>query len=791
MEDNINTNFNKVEIKSNIFENLSRVVFLIFIFLLPIWILPTTIFPLEMNKAYLSFFAVAIITVLWLIGFIQSGELKVPKSAILLFLLAITVVWFLAALFSQNRPLSFVGEGYNLDSFGIIALFTFLAVLISFLFQEEKWSLQIFYAFFGSAFVLFVFQFFRSLFNLTILPFNVFPVKTSNLLGSWSELGIFFGLVGLESLVFLQFFKKKKAFFGIILGLSILVLIGVNFKAAWALLAGFSMLILIYIFSVSKERRIITGLPLIIFIIAVLFIFLRPLVGDLLVSADLNYLEVRPSWSATFEIVKNSLRNNPILGTGPGTFVYNWLSFKPRSINLTPFWNARFNYGIGLIPSLAASAGILGILAWLCFFIFFLIQILKIINIKNGKENNISQSLVLVSFFGAAYLWIFNVIYVSTFALFALAFIFTGLTVAQIARIGKIRVWNVNFMAGPKIRFIASLFILVIIIAAIGTFYVFSKKYAASYYFAKGIAVFNSEGNAEKTENYFLKSANLDPQDRYFRVLGELGLLKLNKILNNIELPADELRNQFQNGLSSTIQSGQSAVNINKLDPLNWANLAKIYESVIPLKIEGTSDLALKNYDEALKRDPTNPDYFIAKARILVQTNKLDDAKNFLKEAINLKSDYATPHFILSQIEAAGGNLKEAIARTRDAQFLAQNDIGILFQLGLLYYQNQEYDNAKQVFQKTVFINQNYSNARYFLGLIYDREGDKDKAIAEFEKIETLNPDNQEVKKILANLKAGKPALENIAPPAPQPEKRESPPIEPKKQRGQELKTEE
>ncbi len=64
-------------------------------------------------------------------------------------------------------------------------------------------------------------------------------------------------------------------------------------------------------------------------------------------------------------------------------------------------------------------------------------------------------------------------------------------------------------------------------------------------------------------------------------------------------------------------------------------------------------------------------------------------------------------------------------------------------------------------------MNENYSNARYFLGLIYDKEGKENKAIEQFGKIEELNPDNEEVKKILANLKAGKPALEGITPAQP------------------------
>ncbi|PIR71468.1 MAG: hypothetical protein COU43_02535, partial [Candidatus Nealsonbacteria bacterium CG10_big_fil_rev_8_21_14_0_10_37_25] len=65
---------------------------------------------------------------------------------------------------------------------------------------------------------------------------------------------------------------------------------------------------------------------------------------------------------------------------------------------------------------------------------------------------------------------------------------------------------------------------------------------------------------------------------------------------------------------------------------------------------------------------------------------------------------------------------------------------------------------------RAILLDPNYSNARYFLGLIYDREENKKEAILQFERIEQFNPENQEVKKILANLRAERPALEGIVP---------------------------
>jgi hypothetical protein len=45
------------------------------------------------------------------------------------------------------------------------------------------------------------------------------------------------------------------------------------------------------------------------------------------------------------------------------------------------------------------------------------------------------------------------------------------------------------------------------------------------------------------------------------------------------------------------------------------------------------------------------------------------------------------------------------------------------------------------------------------LGLLYDREGDKESALDQFERIAQLNPDNEHIKDVIENLKAGLPAL--------------------------------
>ena len=140
----------------------------------------------------------------------------------------------------------------------------------------------------------------------------------------------------------------------------------------------------------------------------------------------------------------------------------------------------------------------------------------------------------------------------------------------------------------------------------------------------------------------------------------------------------------------------------------------------------------------------------------------------------------AAAHFLLAQTYDRKGEIDKAIASTEQVRQFLPNDVGIRFQLGFLYYKTDRVANARQEFEAAVGINENYSNARYFLGLIYDRQNDKPRAIEQFEKIEKLNPDNQEVKLILANLKASKAALTGIVPPAVDPAQRTQAPVDDK-----------
>jgi len=560
---------------------------------------------------------------------------------------------------------------------------------------------------------------------------------------------------------------------------SLVTMFFVNLTSGWIALGAMILILFVYKFSFSKDRQNFLGLPLFLILVIILCILSKPLISDLVSSVGLNYAEIRPSWSAMTDIslkVFNSGVKNALLGTGPNTFIHNWDMFKPVAINQTAFWNIRFNSGVGAIPAFVINSGVLGLVAWIMFFLAFIYYGFKAMVCSCGEK---TKGLMIATFLGGAYLWLFAIIYPVGNLMIFMAFVFTGLFTAILAGQNIISLKEISFFKKSSLSFMFSLATVLLLIVGVSVFYLFFQKYWAAHYYLRGAEAFNARGDIDEARVLMTKALNFDKQDRYYRSLSEIGLISLSRLVSEQNnLTQDELRLRFQDTLAYVIQNAQGATGVNPSNQLNWLALGRVYFNILPFGIDGAEQAALKAYAVASEKGPVDPVPFFESARVELQVNKNEQAREYLDMALRLKSDYTDALFVLAQLTAGEGDLQQAIAQTARAQLTAPNDTGILFQLGLLYYQAEDFGNAKTVFERAVNLNPNYSNARYFLGLIYDREGRKQNAIEQFEEIKKLNPDNQEVRIILFNLKSGKKALLNISPPQLAPEERSQPPID-------------
>ncbi|MEK7180036.1 MAG: tetratricopeptide repeat protein [Patescibacteria group bacterium] len=606
-----------------------------------------------------------------------------------------------------------------------------------------------------------------------------------NPLGKWNELGIFFGIGTLLSLISLEIIRPTR-FFQVLLWLalvvSIIFLAIINFSLIWMLIAAFSLIFFVYILSTStndkeKDARRLSWISLSLLVISLFFILAGNIVGGYIAKKiNVQSFEVRPSWSATFEIAGKTFKENPVLGAGPNRFLTQWFLHKPAGVNLTNFWNTHFVYGVGLIPSSLITSGTLGFLSWIIFLGFFLYIGFKALFFK-GREQ-FSQYLVVSSFFVSLYLWAVAFFYTPDLTIFTLTFFFTGLFVAALSFEHIIPVKTISFTDHPRISFISILFVVFLLISTVSFGYLVIQNGLSSAYFEKGLIAF-SQGNMSAAETEFSKAVALDKKDLYHRSLVEVNLVRLQQIATQEDISSEAVRSNFQRILASTLDNARKAVEKDPTNYQNWLVVGKVYELMVELRVQGAYENAEIAYTEALKRNPFNPAINLERARLEIARADFKKAKEYIAGALQQKQNYTEAIFLLSQIEVTEGNVNGAISSVESATLLSPDDPLVFFRLGLLKYNKKDYKGAAKAFEQAVALNPVYANARYFLGLSYYQDRRSKDAILQFEAVQSTNPDNAEVKLILANLKAGKSPFADVTPPLDdEPEKRDNLPVD-------------
>ncbi|OGF83040.1 hypothetical protein A3B18_02505 [Candidatus Giovannonibacteria bacterium RIFCSPLOWO2_01_FULL_46_13] len=744
------------------------------IFLFPFFTLPLTIFPVALNKSYLLYFAILVIGVVYLISSLQAGTFKIPKGLAGVFLLVFLASIAISSLFSQSPHASFSGIGSEPGTLSAIGLFVLTLIMSFLILDSEEKVFRGLFALFGSFLVLALFQIFQALLKIPVFS-SLGTDPTFNLFGSWNELGILAGLVILVAAIFIDSLPGSflKIISWVVFIFSFVIAALVNFELVWWVLAGVSIIFLAYNYSQHRDSRSLFKISFVVLLISLVFIFAGDLMTDLINQFGINFIEIRPNMEFTLKTASGALNENPAFGYGPNTFLYAWFDYRPSEILATPFWETRFNSGFGFIPTLLVTIGMVGVIALLGFLAFFLYYGFKAL----VKSYSASSFLIWATFAGAFYLWVFAFIYSGGFALLFTLFLFSGMFLGLAMKKGIIDYYEISLFEHSVVGFMSALLIILFIVLGVSWFSVIAQKYYASILYGQGVEAFVA-GDLDKSEDFLARAVRFDQRDLYYRSLSDLGIARMQQIINSsASMSPEEIQARFEATLGQTIEYAQSASSLNPVDAANWMSLGRVYEAVMPLGIQGVPELAHGAYARAAEEFSSSPEPLLASARVELARNDLPKAREFLMKAISLKKDFAQAHFLLAQLEAATGNKDLAIKSSETTALLAPNDVGVLFQLGLLYYQDERIDNARSVFEQATRVNTNYSNARYFLGLIYSRQGDNEKSLAEFRKIEELNPDNAEVKKIIENLTSGREPLFGISPPNDPPEKRGNVPI--------------
>lgn len=747
---------------ARVWEKIARLSLYLLVFLLPLWFLPWTVNVLDFNKQTLLIILVFLSLFSWLLKSLIEGKISLNLNIFNLALLVFLLMLGLSTLFSDWPYGSFWGWPLPvapsfLTIFGFL-LFYFLIVNIF----EKKEISGLLLIFVSSSFLVAALGIFQ-IFGKFILPFDFSKISSFNTIGTVNSLGIFLAalLPLVVSLILIS--RGLMRFWFVLVGLvSLFLLFLVNFWSAWLVLLAGSALILV--FGIARREIFQANwlvLPMALLVLSLFFGVMKTAIPGLPATG----LEISPSYQANWQITGQTLKEGAgslFFGSGPGTFVYQYSQFRSPDINQTAFWGVRFSAGGSELLDKLMTTGILGLLSFLGLLgVFGWLGFRELIKKVEAESGGWILNLGILAGWLSLVVAIF--LYPLNFSLELLFWFFIASFIALIE--ARSKSWQLEPSSLPAIG--ASFIFILILILGIGLFFLASQRYLAEVRYLQGLRAFQ-RGDSQAAINYLANATQKTAgrQDNYWRDLSQLYLFQIQEELQRPGLSQEELGQRITPLLANLVNSAKAATDASSQNVANWAARGFVYRQVIGL-IGDTDQWALKSYEEAVKLEPANPYLYTEIGRVYLVQGELDKAREQFQKAIDLKSDYAPAHFQMALIYVGEGKISQAIEKMEETKLITPLDVGLYFQLGLLYYNDKKFDRAKGEFERAVALDQNYSNARYFLGLVYDREGKKDLAVQQFERIAQLNPDNEEVTRILANLRGGKPALEGIVPAQP------------------------
>lgn len=766
--------------------------------LVPLFFLPITLDVLELNKQSLLIILVMLGMAAWLGKGLAERRFILSRAWLHLVVTLFAGGWLVTSLFSQDKYISLVGNiGQMQWSFATMLAFVVFYMLVVNRVGTTKKLYNLVLTFLVSSILVGLYGFFQLLGIYPLSWLAAFTsAKTFNTVGTINAFGVYMA-VPLVLAVSLTVFgckddecklgKKSKGSVAanvivwLTLLVSLLVAVAVDFWVVWAaIIFGTALLIILPIVRALKVNHVSrVVVPAVIICVSILLLIFKT-------PVKLNLpAEVSPSATASWSIAKNVLSEAPIFGSGPGTWIYDYAKYRSPAVNLSQFWTVRFERGLTTFFTLIAMTGLVGIAMWLILLISAIAT--SAVHLVKEKDDDAWQAYLTI-FAGWATMAFIAFLYNYNFAHHFVFWFLLALLSALIAK--KAFVWDSQKSVATST--IISISFIVICVAALSTVWLAGQRLAADASYSKAVMTYREGKNIDEVIGHLNKSVVMNRlNDVYYRNLSQAYLIKAAQVFeaekNNPEGAA--IINQV---IAATIDTAKKAGEINPSNVDNWENMAVIYQSIAGF-IQGADEFAIKNFEEALAREPNNPVYsaeigkiYVLRSdayRTLLQAEdegerkeaerkvkeELDKAAEWFNKSIQAKPDFAPAHYQLGLVYERQGRIQDAISKLEEV-VANSKDVGVAFQLAILYYRNDEKDRSINLFEQIVAMAPEYANARWFLSALYEEKGELDKSLEQVLKVQETNQDNQDVANRIKYLQDLKAKGSQPAPvPAPQP----------------------
>ncbi len=632
------------------FQTIIKYLLSLLAFLMPVFFLPITLEKFEFNKLSLLIVITGISLILWTVHVITNKEIKVAKTPFdlpgILFLVAV----LLSGIFSIDKTSSIFGlQGRWFPSIlSFFALGVFYITLTSNIKQKKDVKMVLLSFVTGSTLATLIGIF--SYYGISLIPQTGAIFNPTGSLVSLGILSVITCAVAINEILKGESLAIK-LFSGVMFFFNFFYLALYNKPLTWVLagIAIAGVLLTTEVKTLTNKKLELLSIGVIL--TACLGLILTPITKPMVVR-NVFPNPVRLNFGESWDIVVSSMRDFPLVGTGPSTFYLNYPRYRSAAMNRTDYWNVRFDKPFSEALVVIGTFGILGIL---------LGAYLDIEIIKNSLANLKKQSLNQVLAIGA--LLMVGIMYVTT------ATVLTGFTfVLFMALLGSL----VNSEKGKYLQFSAegradknkealtlaevsdenSAFLTIIMVlpllafAGLGFFSLY-KIYPSEYYMQKAVQTINTD--AASALEYQIKAIQHNPQrSNYYNTYAQTNLaLALN--LSQRENLNDTQRGALQNLISTAIRTTKvNTEQVNSLNPRNWEVRGQVYNSIRGAA-ENADQWARQALETAIDLDPNNPRLWVELGGFYFAQENYLQAANYFRQATNLKPDYANAYYNFAQ----------------------------------------------------------------------------------------------------------------------------------------------
>ncbi len=676
------------------------------------------------------------------------GSFSVPDKLTSWALLALVGSALLSSLFTAAPRLALFGNLNGGPTFlSMFSLFVIFYIAIQSLSSFSR-IVGLFLASATVYVVVFFHQVLRIIFGASFLSFGFLNNLTSSTIGSWSDFALLSLLIVVFSIICLEVgkFVNTAKWMTIIVGiLGFFGLFLTNIQWVWILTGVVLIMFALYVFSFGywntkktsfEKGRTIPWYTLGAFAIVIVgIIFGNLIINTLSQVRPIYFTEISPSAVSTVRAGFASFKQNPVLGSGIGTFDTIWNKTKDVSLSGTPSGSAEFNSGYGFIGTQMATTGILGILAWLLFSVLCIFKFIAVI--RQDSEDASDRFTRIAVMTGAFILTVVSLIHYPGIVILVLWMIFLG------------GLWNVSgsvqrdivFTDTPKKSFIGMSLVFVSILVAGFSILVIVRQVGSIVVYSHSSKLF-SQGNEQRTRalQQLVKANQWWSTDFYNRTLANQVVLEAQNLKPTDTNNKDALAKQVQQILGIGLGYAQASINANPNNYRNWITTGNIYQFFAELKMDGALDRAREAYTKAQQLSPNDSTLKLPLAYLAQIEQNPDMALQIVQDSLK---QYPTSGAYLWLYErdinardfpAAEKNIINAINSN-------PNNASTISELGILYFAQGKNENASIAFEQSLTLNRNQPGVVALLGVIYELLGKTDQANQVFDFLKKQLPE--------------------------------------------------